>query len=56
MTQLFIVKDNQERANYLSEKNWERINYISEKKDWKKNEKNNIAIALNVLYAQNKKE
>ena len=34
--------------------NWEGINYPSAKDDWKKLEKSNPAIALNVLY--NKKE
>ena len=35
--------------------NWERINYPSEKDDWKKFEKNNVTIALNVLYAKKEK-
>ena len=28
--------------------NWEGINYPSEKDNWKKNQKNNLTIALNV--------
>ena len=32
--------------------NWEGINFPSEKDDWKKNEKNNRIIDLNVLYAK----
>ena len=35
---------------------WERINYPSEKNDWKKFEKNNLTIALNVLYAKKEKK
>ena len=35
--------------------NWEGINYLPEKGDWKNFEKNNVAIALNVLYAKKEK-
>ena len=35
--------------------NWEGINFPSEKYDFKKFEKYNRAIALNVLYAKKKK-
>ena len=35
--------------------NWERINFPSEKDDWKKCEKNNVTIALNVLYSLKEK-
>ena len=35
--------------------NWEGINYRSEKDDWKIFEKNNLAIALNILYAKYEK-
>ena len=31
---------------------WERINFPSEKDDWSKMEKNNVIVALNVLYAK----
>ena len=34
---------------------WEGINYPSKKDDWNKIEKNNLAIALNIFYATNKK-
>ena len=30
---------------------WDGINFLSEKGDWKKFQKNNVTIALNVLYA-----
>ena len=30
---------------------WEGINFLSEKYHWKKIEKNNVSITLNVLYA-----
>ena len=32
--------------------NWEGINFPSEKDDWKKFEKNNLTIALNILYTK----
>ena len=35
--------------------NWERINFPSEKRDWKKLEKNNVTIALTVLYTEKEK-
>ena len=35
--------------------NWEGISYPSEKNDWKKFEKNNDTIALNVFYAKKEK-
>ena len=34
---------------------WERVNFLAEKGYWKKIEKNNITIALNVLYAKTEK-
>ena len=34
---------------------WERIFFPSEKDDWQKLEKNNVKIALNVLYVKNEK-
>ena len=37
---------------FIDEYNWEEINFPSEKDDWKKSEKNNITITLNVLYAK----
>ena len=40
---------------FVNKYNWEGINYSSEKDDWKKNEKNNVTIALNVLYANKEK-
>ena len=36
---------------FINKYNWEGINFPSEKDDWKKFEKNNVTIALNVLYA-----
>ena len=35
--------------------NWEGIKYPWEKDDWEKCDKNNLTIALNVLYAENEK-
>ena len=39
---------------FIDEYNWEEINFPSEEDDWKKFEKNNITITLNVLYAKKK--
>ena len=41
--------------SFISKYNWEGINYPSENNDWKKFDKNNLAIALTVLYAKNEK-
>ena len=40
---------------FINKYNWEGINFPSEKDDWKKFEKNNVTIALNVLYAKKEK-
>ena len=40
---------------FIDKHNWEGVNYPLEKDDCKKIEKNNITIALNVLYAKNGK-
>ena len=37
----------------MDKHNQEGINYLSEKDDWKKFEKNNLTISLDVLYATN---
>ena len=37
---------------FINKYNWEEINFPTEKDDWKKIEKNNVTIALNVLYAK----
>ena len=39
---------------FINRYEWEGINFLSEKDDWKRLEKNNVAIALNVLYARKK--
>ena len=39
---------------FINKYNWERVNFPSEKDNWKKITKNNVTIALNVLYAKNK--
>ena len=39
----------------INKYNWEEIKFLSEKDDSKKFEKNNRAIALNVLYARKEK-
>ena len=40
---------------FISKYNWEGITFSSEKDDWKKFEKNNVTIALNVLYDEKEK-
>ena len=37
---------------FVNKYNWEGVNFSSKKDDWKKFEKNNVIIALNVLYAK----
>ena len=37
---------------FINKYNWEGINIPSEKDDWEKFEKNNVTIALNVLYTK----
>ena len=41
---------------FINNYNWAGINFPSEKNDWKKFEKNNVTIALNVLYAKKEKK
>ena len=41
---------------FINKYNWEGINFPSEKDDQKKFEKNNVTIALNVLYAKKEKK
>ena len=40
---------------FVNKRNWKGINFPSEKDDWKKFEKNNTTIAINILYAKMKK-
>ena len=40
---------------FINEYNWERIYFPSKKEEWKKCEKNNLTIALNVFYAKKEK-
>ena len=40
---------------FVNKYNWEAINYPSLKDYWKKIEKNNVKIALNILYAKKEK-
>ena len=41
--------------SFINKYNWEGINFPLEKDDWKKIEKNDLIIALNVLYAKKEK-
>ena len=40
---------------FINKYNWNRINCPSEKDDWKKSEKNNVKIILNVFHAKKEK-
>ena len=40
---------------FIDKYNWEGIDYPSEKRYWKKFEKNNLTITLNVLYTKAEK-
>ena len=40
---------------FINKYNWKKINFLSKKDDWKKIEKNNLAIANNILYAKKEK-
>ena len=40
---------------FLNKYNWKGINFPSKNHDWKKIEKNNVIIALNVLYVEKEK-
>ena len=37
---------------FINKYNWQGINFPSEKDDWKKIEKSNVKVALNILYAK----
>ena len=53
-----IKKDSQRLTKikvFINKYNWEGINFPSEKDDWKKLERSNVTIALNVLYAKTEK-
>ena len=41
--------------SFISKYNWEQINFPLQKDDWTKFEKNNVIIALNVLYVKKEK-
>ena len=45
-------KKNKKNKLFINKYKWEGINFPSEKTHWKKIEKNNVTIALNVLYAK----
>ena len=40
---------------FINKYNWKGIDFLSKKDDWKKFEKNNKKMALNVLYPKKKK-
>ena len=40
--------------SFINKYNWKEINFPSEKDNWKKLEKNDVLIALNVLYTKKK--
>ena len=52
------IKWNPERVSnikpFINKYNWKGINYSSKLDDWKTFEKNNVTIALNILYIKEK--
>ena len=52
------IKWNRERVSnikpFINKYKWEEISYPSKLDDWKKFEKNNLTIALNILYIKKK--
>ena len=44
-----------ESKPFINEYNWEGIHFWLEKNEWRKIEKNNVTIALNVLYGKKEK-
>ena len=40
---------------FINKYNWEKINFPSEKDDWRKIEKNNLIIAINICMLKKKK-
>ena len=40
---------------FINKYEWEGINYPWEKDDWKNIEKNNVTVALNILYSKQEK-
>ena len=41
---------------FINKYSWEGINFPSVKDDWKRFEKNNVKIAINILYAKKEKK
>ena len=50
-----IHKEQQKIKPFLNQYNWEGISFPLEKDDWKKIEKNNVIVALNIFYTKNEK-
>ena len=53
-----IKKDSQRITKikpFINKCNWEGIHFPSQKDDWKQFQKNNVTIALNILYAKKEK-
>ena len=48
-------KEYQNLSLFINKYNWKGTSYPSGKNDWKKIEKHNLTIVLNVLYAKNEK-
>ena len=48
-------KENQNLSLFINKYNWKRTSYPSGKNVWKKIEKHNLTIVLNVSYAKNEK-
>ena len=53
------IRNNPQRITkikpFINKYKWEGANVSSEKDDWKKSEKNNVIVALNIFYAKKEK-
>ena len=47
--------NNKKNKLFINKYKWEGINFSSEKDDWKKFEKNNLRIVLNIFYTRKEK-
>ena len=53
---LSVLRKELQKLNLTNRYNWKGINCPSQKDDWRKNEKNSVTIAFNVLYEKKKKK
>ena len=53
---LSVLRKELQKLNLTNRYNWKGINCSSQKDDWRKNEKNSVTIAFNVLYEKKKEK